>query len=285
MHTGHDRAIFVDRRGVAEVDCEFAHPSNHLPSCNNSIKPVFAMTTQKRPTLGVIVGNRGFFPAHLADTGRKTMLEVLAQEGHQCDLPDAGRFTLRHRRKHRRRAQVRRPVQGQPRRDRRHPRHAAQLRRRARRSPNAMRWADLNVPVLVQAFPDDAGQDDDRGPPRQLLRQDVRLQQPDAVRHPVLADHAAHGATRPATSSRKDLRNFAATCRVVSGLRTPASARSARGPRRSTPCATARSCSKRAASRSRRSTCPRSSAASARMSDDDAAVKAKLDAHPRAMPT
>jgi L-fucose isomerase-like protein len=33
------------------------------------------------PTLGVIVGNRGFFPAHLAESGRKTILEVLAQEG------------------------------------------------------------------------------------------------------------------------------------------------------------------------------------------------------------
>ena len=26
------------------------------------------------PTLGVIVGNRGFFPAHLAESGRKTIL-------------------------------------------------------------------------------------------------------------------------------------------------------------------------------------------------------------------
>ena len=31
--------------------------------------------------LGVIVGNRGFFPDHLADTGRKTMLKVLAGQG------------------------------------------------------------------------------------------------------------------------------------------------------------------------------------------------------------
>ncbi len=32
-------------------------------------------------TLGVIVGNRGFFPGHLCETGRKTILEVLQQEG------------------------------------------------------------------------------------------------------------------------------------------------------------------------------------------------------------
>jgi L-fucose isomerase-like protein len=32
-------------------------------------------------TLGVIVGNRGFFPDHLCETGRKQVLSVLAQEG------------------------------------------------------------------------------------------------------------------------------------------------------------------------------------------------------------
>jgi len=30
-------------------------------------------------TLEVIVGNRGFFPAHLAESGRETMLAVLAK--------------------------------------------------------------------------------------------------------------------------------------------------------------------------------------------------------------
>ena len=35
----------------------------------------------KQPTLGLIVGNRGFFPAHLCETVRQTMLDVLAAEG------------------------------------------------------------------------------------------------------------------------------------------------------------------------------------------------------------
>ena len=40
------------------------------------------MSYQPKPTtLGVIVGNRGFFPAHLCDEGRKTILKVLAEEG------------------------------------------------------------------------------------------------------------------------------------------------------------------------------------------------------------
>ena len=33
--------------------------------------------TSKPLTLGMIVGNRGFFPSHLCDTGRKTMTEEI----------------------------------------------------------------------------------------------------------------------------------------------------------------------------------------------------------------
>src|SRR6185437_1903067 len=38
-------------------------------------------TSRERVTLGVIVGNRGFFPGHLARTGRDDMLRALAEEG------------------------------------------------------------------------------------------------------------------------------------------------------------------------------------------------------------
>ena len=34
-------------------------------------------------TLGVIVGNRGFFPNHLCETGRAEVLRVLEEEGHR----------------------------------------------------------------------------------------------------------------------------------------------------------------------------------------------------------
>src|SRR6476646_2539157 len=37
--------------------------------------------TKPRPKLGLIVGNRGFFPDHLAATGREDMLRVLEQAG------------------------------------------------------------------------------------------------------------------------------------------------------------------------------------------------------------
>lgn len=41
-------------------------------------------TVNKTPTLGVIVGNRNFFPDHLCSSGRKTVLEVLEEEGIRC---------------------------------------------------------------------------------------------------------------------------------------------------------------------------------------------------------
>src|SRR5579871_3323392 len=43
-------------------------------------RPLASLSLLKRPlTLGVIVGNRGFFPDHLAGSGRETILQVLAQ--------------------------------------------------------------------------------------------------------------------------------------------------------------------------------------------------------------
>ena len=35
----------------------------------------------RKTTLGVIVGNRGFFPSHLCEAGRKQILQVLKEEG------------------------------------------------------------------------------------------------------------------------------------------------------------------------------------------------------------
>ena len=35
----------------------------------------------QKSTLGVIVGNRGFFPSHLCETGRRQVLRILAEEG------------------------------------------------------------------------------------------------------------------------------------------------------------------------------------------------------------
>ncbi|HCF95838.1 MAG: L-fucose/L-arabinose isomerase family protein [Verrucomicrobiota bacterium] len=39
-------------------------------------------------TLAVVIGNRGFFPDHLCESGRKTILEVLARQGIRAILPE-----------------------------------------------------------------------------------------------------------------------------------------------------------------------------------------------------
>jgi L-fucose isomerase-like protein len=45
----------------------------------------------KKITLGLIVGNRGFFPGHLAESGRKEMIQVLQQAGIEVVALDAGK--------------------------------------------------------------------------------------------------------------------------------------------------------------------------------------------------
>ena len=53
------------------------------------------MLHQTQPTtLGVIVGNRGFFPKHLCDSGRQTILKVLEEECIQpvCLTPEDTQF-------------------------------------------------------------------------------------------------------------------------------------------------------------------------------------------------
>jgi L-fucose isomerase-like protein len=47
----------------------------------NDIQKIKAAGMLAKPTLGVIVGNRSFFPDRLADEGRKTILQVLQEEG------------------------------------------------------------------------------------------------------------------------------------------------------------------------------------------------------------
>ena len=44
--------------------------------------------TSRKLTFGVIVGNRGFFPDHLAKSGRADMIAVLEKAGH--DVVAAG---------------------------------------------------------------------------------------------------------------------------------------------------------------------------------------------------
>ena len=149
----------------------------------------------KQMTMGVLVGNRGFFPSHLATSGRLEIIAALeaagikpivltpevtahgAVETYEDAKKCAALFKSHadgHRRPHH---------------------HPAQLRRRARpgRRHPSRRSAR---PRAHSGHARRARQDVHRPPPRQLLRQDVHLQQPHPVRHPLLAHHAAHRSPR-----------------------------------------------------------------------------------------
>jgi len=108
----------------------------------------------KKMTMGLIVGNRGFFPDHLAKSGREEVLRVLGAAGIDVVTltPEESKYGAVETREESRRC--------------------ADLFRRNRDRidgvlvtlPNfgeeraiadTLRWADLHVPVLVQATPDD----------------------------------------------------------------------------------------------------------------------------------
>jgi len=108
----------------------------------------------KRVTLGVIIGNRGFFPTHLCESGRKTILQVLEDQGFDVViLPESARQS----------GTVESIADA---------RACADLFKKNREKidgilitlpnfgeetgiVNAVKFSDLNVPILVHAFGDD----------------------------------------------------------------------------------------------------------------------------------
>jgi len=168
-------------------------------------------------TFGLIIGNRGFFPAKLCEQGRADLLKVLQQEGFQSvalgpqDSPYGSVETYAQARK------------------------CAELFKKNRdRSdgilgslPNfgderggaaAVRLAGRNVPVLVQAFPDDPQAMDyqhrrDSFCGKMSACNNLRQY---GLRYSLTSLHTVHPDTR---EFRRDLSRFAATCRVANGLR------------------------------------------------------------------
>jgi L-fucose isomerase-like protein len=172
---------------------------------------------QRPVTLGVIVGNRGFFPHHLALSGRQIVLEVLEKAGVRAiiaaenDTPYGSVETLQD-------AHVYADLFGQ---------HRDEIDGilvtlpnfgEERAIANLLRMADLNVPVLIQAFPDD---------PHQMTIENRRdsfcgkmslcnnLYQY-GIRYTLTKLHTVDPTSEAFAA---DLRAFAATCRVVRGLR------------------------------------------------------------------
>jgi len=168
-------------------------------------------------TLGIIIGNRGFFPAHLCESGRRDILRVLEQEGLKAiALPaEATKFgaveSLADAQKcadlfkaHRDEIDgvlVTLPNFGDE-----------------RAVANTLRWAGLNVPVLVHAFSDDAGKmtiRDRRDSFCGKMSVCNNLRQY-GIRYSLTRLH-----TMPPDHPdfRADLRRFAATCNVVRRLK------------------------------------------------------------------
>jgi L-fucose isomerase-like protein len=173
--------------------------------------------TNRPTTLGVLVGNRGFFPSHLCSTGRTEILETLRAEGIRAIAlePDAAphgavesladaRACADLFRAHRDEIDgvlVTLPNFGDE-----------------RAIANTLRWAKLDVPVLVHAFGDEGAKmslahrrDSFCGKMSACnnLRQ-YGIPYSLTTLHTVAPNHP---------SFRDDLRQFAATCRVVGRLR------------------------------------------------------------------
>jgi L-fucose isomerase-like protein len=176
---------------------------------NKSMKPV---------TLGIIVGNRGFFPGHLCEEGRKTILKVLKKEGINAILleTNATRYgsvesvedaqkcadLFRQHRDEIDGVLVTLPNFGDE-----------------RAVANTLRWSGLNVPVLIHAFPDD--------PARMTLkdRRDSFCGKMSACNNLMQYGikytlTTLHTVDPESESFHEDLQRFAAICRVVKGLRT-----------------------------------------------------------------
>jgi L-fucose isomerase-like protein len=168
-------------------------------------------------TFGVIIGNRGFFPDVLARDGREEILRVLQQQGYKtvCLTPQQSKHgaveTLAEAhacadlfKKHRDEIDgilVSLPNFGDE-----------------RGVANSIRLAGLDVPVLVQAYPDDAG--------KMLMgsRRDSFCGKISATNNLwqygikfTLTER--HTVAPDSDSFKADLRSFAATCRIVKGLK------------------------------------------------------------------
>jgi L-fucose isomerase-like protein len=182
-------------------------------------------TPRKRParpaaprvTLGVIVGNRGFFPGHLAAKGRTEMLRALEEEGIDAVIIDAAATNhgaIESRDEAKACAALFKA-------------NAARLDGIVVTLPNfgderavadTIRLSGLEVPVLVHATADD--------PAKMLIdnRRDAfcgkmsvcNVLSQYGIKYTLTSQHTQ----RPDSDGfRADLRRFAATCRVVKGLR------------------------------------------------------------------
>jgi L-fucose isomerase-like protein len=172
----------------------------------------------KPVTLGVILGNRGFFPDHLCVSGRKTILKVLEEQGIRAIVLDASATKAAGAivsvaeaqmcadlfKAHRDEIDgvlITLPNFGEE-----------------RALANAMRWSGLDVPVLVHAFPDDITKmtiADRRDSFCGKMSACNNLTQY-GIKYSLTTLHTVDPESE---SFKADLTRFVGICRVVRGLR------------------------------------------------------------------
>src|SRR6201987_5435145 len=175
------------------------------------------MADTKKMTMGLIVGNRGFFPDHLAKSGREEMLRVLRGAGMDVVAltPEQSKYGAVETREESRRCadlfkQNRDRIDGV----------IVTLPNfgEERAIADTLRLADLHVPVLIQATPDD---------PKKMtiaFRRDSFCGKMSACNN--LRQYGIpysltklHTVSPESPEFEKDLEWFAAICRVVNGFR------------------------------------------------------------------
>jgi len=173
--------------------------------------------TSKKMTMGLIIGNRGFFPDHLAKTGREEMIAAVQKAGMDAVVlgPEQTKYgAVETHDDAKRCAELFRA-------------NASKIDGVIVSLPNfgderavadTLRYAKLNVPVLVQATPDHSAK------MTIAFRRDSfcgkmsvcnNLKQY-GIPYSLTRLHTVHPDSE---DFRNDLEQFAATCRIVNGLR------------------------------------------------------------------
>ncbi|MEB2287654.1 MAG: L-fucose/L-arabinose isomerase family protein [Anaerolineae bacterium] len=168
-------------------------------------------------TFGLIVGNRNFFPGHLCESGRATLLQVLEEEGYRAialephDTPYGSVESLRDVHKC---AELFRG-------------HADEIDGiivtlpnfgDERAVANTLRFADLKVPVLIHAFPDTIGKMAVTNRRDSFCGKMSVCNNLNQYGIPFSLTRL-HTVAPESASFRRDVRQFAAVCRVVKGMR------------------------------------------------------------------
>lgn len=175
------------------------------------------MLRKEQTTLGLIVGNRGFFPDHLCESGRETLLEVLGREGFKVVAltPDDTKLGCVQTREDAKKCAalfgknsgaidgilVSLPNFGDE-----------------RSVVDILKMSRLDVPILVHAFPDELdkmalGERRDSFCGKISVCNNLKQH---GLRYSLTSEHVMDPES---DQFREDLRSFAACCRVVNGLR------------------------------------------------------------------